>query len=123
MKKEVTLEEEVRLEEVLELTECQKSIKTWCEEDDIGICGLCEKAQVGFWDQVYLSKYVITENVENILRTNNGGDFRTILRELDGMGYNAEWRVCRASEVGAPHRRSRLYVMANRWASSRISCR
>lgn len=61
MNKEVTLEEEFRLEGVLELTECQKSLKTWCEEDDIGICGLCEKAQVGFWDQTYLSKYVITE--------------------------------------------------------------
>lgn len=57
-------------------------------------------------------KYIVTENVENILRTNDGRDFRTILSELDGMGYNAEWRVCRASEVGAPHHRSRMYMVA-----------
>ena len=55
--------------------------------------------------------YVIAENVENILRTNNGRDFRTILSELDGLGYNAEWRVTRASEVGACHQRARCYLV------------
>lgn len=57
-------------------------------------------------------KYVVSENVANILKTNNGRDFRTILSQLAGMGYNAEWRVCRASEVGAPHHRARLYLVA-----------
>ena len=46
--------------------------------------------------------YAPFENVENILRTNGGDDFRAILSELARMGYNAEWRVCRASDVGAP---------------------
>lgn len=58
------------------------------------------------------TKYVVAENVANILKTNGGRDFRTILSELASMGYNAEWRVCRASEVGAPHLRSRLYLVA-----------
>jgi len=58
------------------------------------------------------AKYVVAENVANILKTNKGRDFRTILGELAAMGYNAEWRVCRASEVGAPHQRSRLYLVA-----------
>lgn len=57
-------------------------------------------------------KYIVAENVENILRTNDGRDFRTIISELDGMGYNAEWRVTRASEVGACHHRSRCYLVA-----------
>jgi len=57
-------------------------------------------------------KYVVAENVSNILKTNGGKDFRTILSELAGMGYNAEWRVCRASEVGSPHQRSRMYLVA-----------
>ncbi|MEJ2905049.1 DNA (cytosine-5-)-methyltransferase [Pedobacter panaciterrae] len=57
-------------------------------------------------------RYVVPENVENLLRTNGGQDFRTILSELAGMGYNAEWRVCRASDVGAPHHRARLYMVA-----------
>jgi len=57
-------------------------------------------------------RYVVAENVENFLKVNKGKDFRTILSELAGMGYNAEWRVCRASDVGAPHHRSRLYIVA-----------
>jgi DNA (cytosine-5)-methyltransferase 1 len=57
-------------------------------------------------------KYIIAENVSNILKTNRGTDFRTILSELSRLGYNAEWRICRASEVGAPHQRARLYLVA-----------
>jgi len=57
-------------------------------------------------------KYVVAENVANILKINRGEDFRTILSELARMGYNAEWRICRASEVGAPHHRARLYLVA-----------
>jgi len=57
-------------------------------------------------------KYIIAENVSNILKTNGGADFRTILSKLSRLGYNAEWRVCRASEVGAPHQRARLYLVA-----------
>lgn len=57
-------------------------------------------------------KYVVAENVANILKTNGGSDFSAILTELSSMGYNAEWRVCRASETGAPHHRARLYLVA-----------
>ena len=56
-------------------------------------------------------KYVVAENVANILKTNGGEDFSAILTELSRMGYNAEWRVFFASEVGAPHQRARLYLV------------
>lgn len=54
----------------------------------------------------------VGENVANFLKVNDGKDFRTILSELAGMGYNAEWRICRSSDVGAPHRRERMYIVA-----------
>lgn len=57
-------------------------------------------------------KFIVAENVSNILKTNNGQDFSRILTELSRMGYNAEWRVCRASDVGAIHHRARLYIVA-----------
>lgn len=57
-------------------------------------------------------RFIVAENVSNILKTNGGADFSSILTELSGLGYNAEWRVCRASEVGAPHKRARLYLVA-----------
>lgn len=56
--------------------------------------------------------FIVAENVSNILKTNGGSDFATILTELARMGYNAEWRVCRASDVGAPHHRARVYIVA-----------
>ena len=70
-----------------------------------------------FWDmcraiEEIKPKWVVAENVANILKTNRGGDFTSILTELSRLGYNAEWRVCRASEVGAPHHRARLYIVA-----------
>ena len=57
-------------------------------------------------------KFIVAENVSNILKTNRGKDFTAILTELSSMGYNAEWRICRASEIGAPHHRARLYLVA-----------
>lgn len=57
-------------------------------------------------------KFIVAENVGNFLSVNGGKDFRTILGELAGMGYNAEWRICRSSDVGAPHHRERMYLVA-----------
>ena len=57
-------------------------------------------------------KFVVSENVSNLLRTNGGRDFLFILNRLASMGYFSEWRVTSASEVGAPHRRPRLYMVS-----------
>jgi DNA (cytosine-5)-methyltransferase 1 len=71
-----------------------------------------------FWDMVRAIDEVrprvaaVFENVANILKTNGGADFSAILTELSRMGYNAEWRVCSAAEIGAPHQRERLYLIA-----------
>jgi DNA (cytosine-5)-methyltransferase 1 len=56
--------------------------------------------------------YIVAENVANILTIDKGKDFGFILAELATLGYNAEWRVSRASEVGAPHHRARLFLVA-----------
>lgn len=56
--------------------------------------------------------YIVAENVSNLLRVNRGKDFGQILAELARMGYNAEWRICHASEVGSPQKRTRLYIIA-----------
>lgn len=57
-------------------------------------------------------RYIVAENVANITKINNGHDFRIIINELARLGYNAEWRIIYASEVGAPHKRARLYLVA-----------
>lgn len=87
------------------------------KQDGKGQQGL-QGARTGlFWSMVRAideirPRFVVAENVANFLKVNGGKDFRTVLSELARMGYNAEWRVCRASDIGAPHHRARLYIIA-----------
>lgn len=37
----------------------------------------------------------------------------TVLGELSTFGYDAQWTVVRASDVGAPHRRERVFITAH----------
>jgi DNA (cytosine-5)-methyltransferase 1 len=87
------------------------------KQDGKGQSGL-DGSRTGLWREMVRAieevkpKFVVAENVENILRTNNGRDFATILGELVRMGFNCEWRVCRASEVGGCHHRARVFMVA-----------
>lgn len=54
--------------------------------------------------------YVIVENVSALRFAGRGLD--RVLRDLAHLGYDAEWCVFRASDVGAPHHRARLWLVA-----------
>jgi len=56
-------------------------------------------------------RFVFLENVPGLLAGSHGY-FGHILRELAESGYNARWRVLSAAEVGAPHKRDRLWILA-----------
>lgn len=53
-------------------------------------------------------KLVILENVQGHLSLG----FKDVLKDLAEIGYDARWDVVRASDVGAPHQRARLFVIA-----------
>jgi DNA (cytosine-5)-methyltransferase 1 len=53
-------------------------------------------------------KRVILENVRGHLTLG----FKEVLKDLTEIGYDAKWSIVRASDVGAPHRRERLFVLA-----------
>ena len=53
-------------------------------------------------------KYAIMENVGAL--TSRGLD--RVLGSLAEIGYDAEWQDIRASDVGAPHRRERIWIVA-----------
>ena len=53
-------------------------------------------------------RILFLENVSNINNTIGP----SIVGDLAEMGYNSAWCVVRASEVGAPHRRARWFIMA-----------
>ena len=51
---------------------------------------------------------VILENVRGHLTLG----FKEVLKDLAEIGYDAKWAIVRASDVGAPHQRSRLFAIA-----------
>lgn len=56
-------------------------------------------------------RYCFLENVRGLLWS---GYFPQILQELAESGYDARWRVLSAAEVGAPHRRDRVWIACSR---------
>ena len=57
--------------------------------------------------------FCLLENVPGLLAESHGY-FGTILKDLAQSGYDARWRVLSAAEVGAPHKRDRVWVVAVR---------
>jgi DNA (cytosine-5)-methyltransferase 1 len=67
-------------------------------------------------------RFVILENVRGHLSLG----FREVLQDLTQIGYDARWQVVRASDVGAPHQRARLFIIAypsDNGLASGIACR
>ena len=54
-------------------------------------------------------RWVVVENVAALLH--RGMD--VVLRDLSTIGYDCEWHIISASAVGAPHRRERVWIIAN----------
>lgn len=54
-------------------------------------------------------RYAFLENAPGLL---SSGYFETILCDLAKIGYDIEWDVVGASDVGANHRRKRLWILA-----------
>jgi DNA (cytosine-5)-methyltransferase 1 len=53
-------------------------------------------------------RYVIVENVAALL----GRGLDRVLGDLAALGFDAEWRVVGAGDVGAPHVRERMWLVA-----------
>jgi DNA (cytosine-5)-methyltransferase 1 len=53
-------------------------------------------------------RYVILENVRGHLSLG----LKEVLEDLTNVGYDAQWRTVRASDTGAPHRRERIFIVA-----------
>lgn len=51
---------------------------------------------------------VVLENVAAHL----GRGFDVVAEDLAALGYRVEWTTVRASDIGAPHRRERLFIVA-----------
>ena len=57
--------------------------------------------------------FLLLENVRNLLSHQNGETFQETLFQIAKAGYDAEWAVIPASDVGACHRRERIWIVAH----------
>lgn len=84
--------------------------------------GITEGTRSGLWFTVLDAvrdlrpALVVVENVA-ALRSRRGG-LGVVLGGLAEIGYDARWRSVRASDIGAPHRRERIFILAHPAASA-----
>lgn len=64
-------------------------------------------------------EWVILENVRGHLTLG----FKEVLAELTHLGYDVKWGIVRASDAGAPHKRERLFIVANSNSNARSQSR
>jgi DNA (cytosine-5)-methyltransferase 1 len=57
-------------------------------------------------------KFVLFENVRNLLSHEKGATFQEILFQIAKAGYDAEWSIISAKDLGACHKRERIWIIA-----------
>ncbi len=58
-------------------------------------------------------RYALVENVPGLFTANGGHAFGEVIGDLADLGYDAEWSVLSAADVGAPHLRKRVWIVAH----------
>ena len=58
-------------------------------------------------------KYLFLENVRGLLNHDWGATFETIIRTLDGLGYDVEWQVLNSKNFGVPQNRERVFIIGH----------
>ena len=64
--------------------------------------------------KAFKPRYVIGENVRGIVNIQEGVVFETVCTDLESEGYEVQPFIIPAAGVGAPHRRERVWIIANR---------
>lgn len=57
-------------------------------------------------------KYIIWENVKNVLSKNHRHNFDKYIKTLETLGYTNYWQVLNAKDYGVPQNRERIFVVS-----------
>lgn len=66
-------------------------------------------------------RWFVGENTPGLFARSNQRFFRRVLDDLTALGYSVGWGMWGACNVGAPHRRERVFIVANSNSNGR-SC-
>lgn len=58
-------------------------------------------------------RYLLLENVRNLLSHDKGQTFTRILKILDELGYDVEWQVLNSKNFGVPQNRERVFIVGH----------
>lgn len=56
-------------------------------------------------------KWLLVENVKNLLSIGNGFDFARLLCEVGGYGYSLQWDTLNSKDYGVPQNRERVFIV------------
>ena len=56
-------------------------------------------------------KWLVCENVKNLLSIDNGTGFLNVISEMAERGYSVEWGVYNSKNYGVPQNRERVYII------------
>ncbi|WP_443932408.1 DNA cytosine methyltransferase [Phascolarctobacterium succinatutens] len=56
-------------------------------------------------------KWLLIENVKNLLSIGNGFDFARLLCEVGGYGYSLQWDSLNSKDYGVPQNRERVFIV------------
>ena len=69
--------------------------------------------EIARFSDILKPKYLFLENVKGLLNHDRGNTFKTILRALDGLGYDTEWQVLNSKNFSVPQNRERVFIIGH----------
>ena len=96
-----------------------------CQPYSLAGKGLGDSDERDLWGEVarvireVRSRWFVGENTPGLFARVNQRYFKRVLTDLAALGYSVGWGIWGACDVGAPHRRDRVFIVAIRRRQAR----